>query len=121
MTHKQSKISKVARRALISSLAMAMAVAVFLSGLLVGLFAAPCVGPTIVALLAVVAQSGNPWFGFLAFFVLSIGLGLPYLVLGTYTGLLQRLPRFEIVGEAREHARELSRLATHRHEPAIQW
>jgi len=66
---------------------------VFFSGLLVGLFAAPCVGPPIVALLAVVAQSGNPWFGFFAFFVLAIGLGLPYLILGTYTGLLQRLPR----------------------------
>jgi thiol:disulfide interchange protein DsbD len=66
---------------------------VFFSGLLVGLFAAPCVGPPIVALLAVVAQSGKPWFGFLAFFVLSLGLGLPYLILGTYTGLLQRLPR----------------------------
>lgn len=68
-------------------------VGVFLSGLMVGLFAAPCVGPPIVALLAVVAQSGNPWFGFATFFVLSLGLGLPYLVLGTYSGLLQRLPR----------------------------
>jgi thiol:disulfide interchange protein DsbD len=66
---------------------------VFFSGVMVGLFAAPCVGPPILALLAVVAQSGNPWFGFAAFFVLSIGLGLPYLVLGTFTGLLQRLPR----------------------------
>ena len=66
---------------------------VFFSGLLVGLFAAPCTGPTTVALLAVVAQSGNPWFGFLVFFVLSLGLGVPYLILGTYTGLLQRLPR----------------------------
>jgi thiol:disulfide interchange protein DsbD len=66
---------------------------VFFSGLLVGLFAAPCTGPTTVALLAVVAQSGKPWFGFLVFFVLSMGLGVPYLILGTYTGLLQRLPR----------------------------
>lgn len=66
---------------------------VFFSGLLVGLFAAPCTGPTVVALLAVVAQSGKPWFGFLVFFVLSLGLGVPYLILGTYTGLLQRLPR----------------------------
>jgi thiol:disulfide interchange protein DsbD len=66
---------------------------VFFSGLLVGLFAAPCTGPTTVALLAVVAQSGKPWFGFLVFFVLSLGLGIPYLILGTYTGLLQRLPR----------------------------
>jgi thioredoxin:protein disulfide reductase len=66
---------------------------VFFSGLLVGLFAAPCTGPTTVALLAVVAQSGKPWFGFLVFFVLALGLGVPYLILGTYTGLLQRLPR----------------------------
>ncbi|HKA25407.1 MAG TPA: cytochrome c biogenesis protein CcdA [Candidatus Eisenbacteria bacterium] len=66
---------------------------VFFSGLLVGLFAAPCTGPTTVALLAVVAQSGKPLFGFLVFFVLALGLGVPYLILGTYTGLLQRLPR----------------------------
>jgi thiol:disulfide interchange protein DsbD len=66
---------------------------VFFAGLLVGVFAAPCTGPTTVALLAVVAQSGKPWFGFLVFFVLSLGLGVPYLILGTYTGLLQRLPR----------------------------
>jgi thiol:disulfide interchange protein DsbD len=32
-------------------------------------------------------------FGFWAFFVLSLGLGLPYLVLGVSTGLLTRLPR----------------------------
>jgi thiol:disulfide interchange protein DsbD len=68
-------------------------VGIFLSGLLVGVFAAPCVGPFILALLAVVTQSGNPWFGFWAFFVMSLGLGAPYLVLATYTGLLQRLPR----------------------------
>lgn len=66
---------------------------VFLSGVMVGIFAAPCIGPPIVALLAVVAQNGNPWFGFTTFFVLSLGLGLPYLILGVYTGLLQRLPR----------------------------
>ena len=66
---------------------------VFFSGLVVGVFAAPCIGPPIVALLAVVAQSGNPVFGFWVFFVLSLGLGLPYLLLATYTGLLQKLPR----------------------------
>lgn len=66
---------------------------VFFSGLVVGVFAAPCIGPPIVALLAVVAQSGNPVFGFWVFFILSLGLGLPYLLLATYTGLLQKLPR----------------------------
>jgi len=32
-------------------------------------------------------------FGFWAFFVLSLGLGLPYLVLGVSSGLLAKLPR----------------------------
>jgi thiol:disulfide interchange protein DsbD len=65
----------------------------FLAGLLVGVFAAPCIGPPIIALLAYVGSKGDPVFGFWAFFVLSLGLGLPYLVLGMSTGLLTRLPR----------------------------
>jgi thiol:disulfide interchange protein DsbD len=65
----------------------------FLAGLLVGVFAAPCIGPPIIALLAYVGSKGDPVFGFWAFFVLSLGLGLPYLVLGVSTGLLTRLPR----------------------------
>ena len=36
---------------------------------------------------------GNPWFGFLIFFVLSLGLGLPLFVLALFSGQLQRLPR----------------------------
>ncbi len=66
---------------------------VYLSGLLVGIFAAPCIGPPIVALLALVGARGDIWFGFGSFFVLALGLGAPYLVLGTFSGLLQRLPR----------------------------
>jgi thiol:disulfide interchange protein DsbD len=65
----------------------------FLAGLMVGVFAAPCIGPPIIALLAHVGAKGDPVFGFWAFFVLSLGLGLPYLVLGVSTGLLARLPR----------------------------
>jgi thiol:disulfide interchange protein DsbD len=69
------------------------AASVFLSGLVVGVFAAPCVGPPIVALLALVAQKGDAWFGLSSFFTLSLGLGAPYLVLATFSGGLQRLPR----------------------------
>jgi thiol:disulfide interchange protein DsbD len=68
-------------------------VGVFLSGLLVGIVAAPCVGPPVVALLALVGAKGDPWFGFRSFFVLALGLGAPYLVLGTFSNLLQRMPR----------------------------
>lgn len=65
----------------------------FFSGLLVGVFAAPCIGPPIIALLAYVGSQGNPMFGFLVFFILSLGLGLPYLFLATFSGSLDRLPR----------------------------
>jgi thioredoxin:protein disulfide reductase len=66
---------------------------VFLSGLVVGVFAAPCIGPPVVALLAIVGAKADPWFGFTSFFTLALGLGVPYLVLGTFSNLLQTLPR----------------------------
>lgn len=65
---------------------------VYLSGLVVGVFAAPCIGPPTVALLAFVGSQGDPIFGLSAFTVMGLGLGAPYLVLGTFGGLLNRLP-----------------------------
>jgi len=65
----------------------------FISGMLVGVFAAPCIGPPVIALLAAVAANGNPLFGLSAFFVFSLGLGLPYLLLGTFSGSLAKLPK----------------------------
>jgi thiol:disulfide interchange protein DsbD len=65
----------------------------YLSGLVVGVFAAPCIGAPVIALLAFVGTRGDPLFGLSALSVLALGLGLPYLVLGTFSGLLSRLPR----------------------------
>ena len=62
-------------------------------GLFVGVVAAPCVGGFIVGLLAFVAARQDPFLGFLFFFTLSLGLGLPYLFLAVYSGRLSRLPR----------------------------
>ncbi len=62
-------------------------------GLLVGVVAAPCVGPFVLGLLAFVAARQNAALGFLFFFVLSLGLGLPYLFLAAFSGSLSRLPR----------------------------
>ena len=64
----------------------------YLSGLVVGVFAAPCIGPPTVALLAFVGSQADPMFGLSAFTVMGLGLGAPYLVLGTFSGLLDRLP-----------------------------
>lgn len=61
-------------------------------GLVVGIVAAPCVGPAVVGLLTYVGERGDPWLGFALFFSLSLGLGLPYLILGTFTGAIQKMP-----------------------------
>ncbi len=65
----------------------------FFMGLTLGIVAAPCIGPFVLGLLTWVAGIGNPWFGFLIFFVLSLGLGLPLFVLALFSGQLQRLPK----------------------------
>ncbi|MGB2868518.1 MAG: cytochrome c biogenesis protein CcdA [Bacteroidota bacterium] len=68
-------------------------IGLYLSGLVVGVFAAPCVGPPVIALLTLVGTKGDPFFGFWSFFTLSLGLGFPYLILGTFSGLLKKIPR----------------------------
>jgi thioredoxin:protein disulfide reductase len=69
------------------------ALGIFFSGLMVGVFAAPCVGPFVVSLLLLVGTKADLWFGFRTFFVLALGLGAPYLLLATFSNLIQRLPR----------------------------
>lgn len=66
---------------------------IYLSGLIVGIFAAPCIGPPIIALLAFVGTKGDPIFGFWIFFILALGLGSPYLILGTFSNLLLKIPK----------------------------
>lgn len=62
-------------------------------GLFVGFVAAPCIGPFVLSLLTYVAAKGSVAAGFGLFFTLAMGLGLPYLVLGTLSGSLAKLPR----------------------------
>jgi thioredoxin:protein disulfide reductase len=62
-------------------------------GLVFGIVAAPCVDPFSIGLLTFVAAKANPYLGFLFFFILSLGLGFPYLWLGFFSSNLQRLPR----------------------------
>jgi len=63
-------------------------------GLSMGVIAAPCTGPFVVGLLTYATTSGSPVKGFLMFFVLSVGLGLPYLFLGLFSSrIASLLPR----------------------------
>jgi thiol:disulfide interchange protein DsbD len=68
-------------------------VSLYVSGLVVGVFAAPCIGPPVIALLTLVSSKADPVFGFWVFFALSLGLGFPYLILGTFSGMLKKIPR----------------------------
>lgn len=62
-------------------------------GLTLGVVAAPCIGPFVLGLLTWVASLGSPWLGFLVFFTLSLGLGLPLFFLAMFCGNLEKLPR----------------------------
>ncbi|MFH1480346.1 MAG: cytochrome c biogenesis protein CcdA, partial [Pseudomonadota bacterium] len=64
----------------------------FFMGLTLGIVAAPCLGPFVLGLLTYVGQRGDPYLGFLSFFVLSIGMGLPLAVLGVFSGAIEKLP-----------------------------
>ncbi len=62
-------------------------------GLTVGFVAAPCIGPFVLGLLTYVGERGNVLLGFLMFFVLALGLGVPFLFLAIFSGSIDRLPR----------------------------
>jgi thiol:disulfide interchange protein DsbD len=62
-------------------------------GLTMGIVAAPCIGPFVLALLVFVGEKGDAVYGFFMFFVLALGLGMPYLFLGTFSGAIKSLPR----------------------------
>jgi thioredoxin:protein disulfide reductase len=62
-------------------------------GLSMGIIAAPCTGPFVIGLLTYAAASGSPAKGFLLFFILSLGLGMPYLFLGLFSSRITSLPR----------------------------
>ncbi len=62
-------------------------------GLMMGVVAAPCIGPFVLGLLTWVAGMGSLWIGFLIFFTLSLGLGLPFFFLALFSGNISRLPK----------------------------
>ena len=63
-----------------------------LMGLTTGIVAAPCIGPFVLGLLTYVGERGSAITGFLLFFALALGLGMPFLVFGIFSGSINRLP-----------------------------
>ena len=65
----------------------------FIMGLTVGVVIAPCAAGVVIGLVSIIAKLGIIAKGALFFFVMGLGLGLPYLFLATFSGLLSRLPK----------------------------
>lgn len=65
----------------------------FFMGLTLGIVAAPCIGPFVLGLVTYVAAQADVLLGFLLFFVLALGLGLPYLFLAVFSAKIKKLPR----------------------------
>ncbi len=65
----------------------------FAIGALSGLVASPCVGPLILAILVAVAATGSVLLGFLYLFSFALGMGLLFVVIGTFSGVIASLPK----------------------------
>src|SRR4029077_5695811 len=65
----------------------------FFMGLTMGVVAAPCIGPAVLALLLFVGAQQSAALGFRLFVLLWLGLGAPYLALAALAGRLRVLPR----------------------------
>lgn len=62
-------------------------------GIVAALVVSPCVGPFVAGILLYVATNGSPLVGFLTLFVFALGLGTFFVVIGTFSTAINRLPR----------------------------
>jgi thiol:disulfide interchange protein len=62
-------------------------------GLVAGIIAAPCVGPVVGGILLYVAKQQDVLRGWALLTAFAFGLGVPFVVLGTFSSLLNKLPR----------------------------
>ncbi len=65
----------------------------FIMGLVAGIIAAPCTGPVLSFILTIIARDGDIFKGALLMFVYALGMGLPFLVLGTFSQAIARMPK----------------------------
>lgn len=77
---------------------------VFFSGLIAGVVASPCVGPLLVGILTLVAQTQDIWLGFSLLFVYALGLGQLFLIIGMTSHSTAYLPKSGPWLESVKHA-----------------
>jgi thiol:disulfide interchange protein DsbD len=56
----------------------------FVLGLVSGVVCAPCTGPVMTGILLWIGKTQNPWLGGLTLFLFSLGLGVPFWLVGTF-------------------------------------
>lgn len=65
----------------------------FVMGLVAGIIAAPCTGPVLSFILTLIARDGSLVKGAALMVVYALGMGAPFLVLGTFSTAISRMPK----------------------------
>ncbi len=68
-------------------------ISAFTFGAISGVVASPCLSPGLVCLLCLVTTLNNTFLGFLLLFTFGIGVSVPLLIIGTFSGSLAILPQ----------------------------
>ncbi|MBW2265625.1 MAG: thioredoxin family protein [Deltaproteobacteria bacterium] len=69
------------------------AIGSFVMGLTAGVIIAPCAAGIVIGLVGIIAKMGLVAKGAMLFFAMGMGLGLPYLFLALFSGLMNKLPQ----------------------------
>ncbi len=77
---------------LMSSQKQGLIGAVFMGGV-TGIVAAPCAGPPLLVLLGWIGKTGNLWLGFILMAIFALGIGVLFIVIGTFAGALTAMPQ----------------------------
>lgn len=65
----------------------------FLLGITTGVVASPCGSPVLVGILALAGAGGQPGLGAVMLFTYALGIGMLFLVLGTFPAFLGKVPK----------------------------
>lgn len=68
-------------------------ISIFLMGLVAGFVAAPCTGPILASALIYISTGGSPLLGGIYLFFYALGLSIIFIVAGSFSGLLSKLPK----------------------------
>ncbi len=80
----QTKVSKVGGKGFFGAFSM---------GLVAGIIAAPCTGPVLGGILLYVSTTKSFVLGFFMLFIYALGIGLIFIVLGTFSSLISSMPK----------------------------